>query len=217
MSGLLDYYPSEKYVAKGWAPEKVPLQSLAALAKAQTMAQKAGLLSPDLAGKLLANSLVEGRFDDFGFNFHDYPPSPERDAMFKSMGMQFGSPQLPTPPEGLATDDELRAWDMDYLAKKGRQPFRVARVAQGAAGSQESNEPPGYFPLDRSPEAMARMAAIGLAERAKLYGQDKAIERWNGQGPGARNHVKKVDEMLKMLSHPKNARLLSTYKGLLSE
>jgi hypothetical protein len=78
-----------------------------------------------------------------------------------------------------------------------------------------------------TPDERARMAAAVLAEKAALYGNDKAIERYNGRGRAyeeesdewgnadASNHVRKVQEMTRMLQHPKNALLRQTYEQML--
>ena len=49
-----------------------------------------------------------------------------------------------------------------------------------------------------------------MAAKAAQYGENLAIERWNGKGKGmggmadASNHARKVSEMEQMLAHPKN-------------
>jgi hypothetical protein len=75
----------------------------------------------------------------------------------------------------------------------------------------------------------AKMAALVLAEKARLYGEDKAVERWNGKGKAiedtgygseyadARNHVSKINEMNKMLAHPLNSNIANAYKRYLLE
>lgn len=66
-------------------------------------------------------------------------------------------------------------------------------------------------------------------EKARLYGEDKAIERWNGKGRSieddgytfaradAKNHARKVQEMEGLLKDPANARIAALYRGLLTE
>jgi hypothetical protein len=78
-----------------------------------------------------------------------------------------------------------------------------------------------------TPDERARMAAAVLAEKAALYGNDKAVERYNGKGRAveeyygevaqadAPNHVRKVQEMQKMLNHPKNTLLRQAYEQML--
>ena len=62
----------------------------------------------------------------------------------------------------------------------------------------------------------AKMAAF-----ASLWGDDKALERWNGQGRTMRgdyvhadapNHYRKVIELDKLLEHPKNAPMVAAWE-----
>jgi len=74
---------------------------------------------------------------------------------------------------------------------------------------------------------MAKVAAAMLAEKAAIYGQDKAVERWNGNGrtiskngqvfADSQNHARKVKLMAEMLKHPANAQTMNFYKSLLGE
>lgn len=56
----------------------------------------------------------------------------------------------------------------------------------------------------------AKLAHALMAAKASIYGEDKAVERWNGQGvasgghANAANHARKVGEMEQLLAHPKN-------------
>lgn len=194
----IPYYPSERYITKNLAPESFNYEPLASLAEAQTKAVKSGLLSENLAGKLLPNALVEG-WDNYGVidGSLGYPANKRRDAMFAKMGMHMANSDSP---------DLLKKW---------------ANVQRDTVG--------GYRLLHPSQDMSARMAAIVLAEKAHLYGEDNAIERWNGKGKAvedyygesvkadSKNHVRKVDEMIRMLNHPKNASMRNVYRGLLGE
>jgi hypothetical protein len=214
MPGLLDYYPSEKYISKNWKPEQVPVSSLRALANAQMLAQKNQLLPPELAATLLPNALVEGRFAseeggpaDFGFNFFGYPHAPELENTMMKMGLKVGASNYP--PKEVTSNWGDGQWE-DWSRKQPK--FDVYKVDNGYTLNPDDYEDPSH-----SEEAAAKMAAIALAYKARLYGNDKAIERWNGQGAGARNHARKVQEMIQMLNNPKNAQIRDTYRGLLGE
>ena len=212
MPNALAYYPNENYIRKNWKPEQVPEGALRALAKAQVMAQRNNVLPPELAANLLPNSLVEGRFAseeggpaDFGFNFFGYPHAPEHENAMMKMGLKVGASNYP--PKNVTAnwgDDEWDKWSR-------KQPkLDVYKVDKGYTLNEDDYSDPSH-----TEDAAAKMAAIALAHKAKLYGQDKAIERWNGQGPGARNHVRKVEEMARMLNHPKNALLRQAYEQML--
>lgn len=62
------FYPSQDYIAKNWAPAKVPLESLRALARSQAEAEHHGLLDPETTKYYLPSALTEGRFNDYGVN-----------------------------------------------------------------------------------------------------------------------------------------------------
>lgn len=92
-------------------------------------------------------------------------------------------------------------------------------------GLKVNRMPEGYeLPTGSGPTQRALMAAAVLAEKARLYGEDKAIERYNGKGRAiedvpyfgeqradANNHARKVAEAEAMLRHPKNASVLGAF------
>jgi hypothetical protein len=62
-----------------------------------------------------------------------------------------------------------------------------------------------------------------MAAKAAQYGEDKAIERWNGQGKvmdgnavyaDAANHARKVGEIERLLQHPKNQAMRNTWADM---
>jgi hypothetical protein len=59
-----------------------------------------------------------------------------------------------------------------------------------------------------------------MAAKAAQYGDDLALERWNGKGTNARrgadseNHYRKVLETDAMLKHPKNKEIMDTWGSL---
>jgi hypothetical protein len=66
----------------------------------------------------------------------------------------------------------------------------------------------------------AKLMHALMAAKASQYGEDKALERWNGKGTNARlgadsaNHYRKVLETDAMLKHPKNKELMNTWGAL---
>ena len=179
----LEYYPNEEYLRKNWAPERIPLDSLRALAAAQRMAVKAKVLSPFLADKFLPNILIEGRHGSPGMETDD-------DTMRASYN------------PNIETSFGVRS-DMQY----SRQMIENMR--------RMGYEPQGGTDMDFEPYPRALSAAAMLGEKERIYGEGLAIERWNGIGPLAKKHVRKVDEMSRMLAHPKNQALRDAYQTLL--
>jgi len=64
----VEFYPSQEYIDKNWAPVKVPINSFTSLAKSQAIAEKKGILSPETTKYYLPSALTEGRWGDYGVN-----------------------------------------------------------------------------------------------------------------------------------------------------
>jgi hypothetical protein len=64
----------------------------------------------------------------------------------------------------------------------------------------------------------AKLSHALMAVKAGIYGEDKAIERWNGQGKiygaDASNHARKVAEAERLLSHPKNKEMVDYWNRM---
>lgn len=66
----------------------------------------------------------------------------------------------------------------------------------------------------------AKLMHAMMAAKAQIYGEDKAIERWNGRGTAragyadAANHARKVAELEVLLQHPKNAEMMAEWAKL---
>ena len=224
------YYPNQKYIQKNWAPERISVGDLMAMANAQKLATQQGILTPQLANHLLPIALVEGRFgrnetksdSDYGLNHFGYPPTPERDAAFKKMGLQVGRFDLPPEASGWG-DQELEAYARKqpfYPIIKNDQGYSLNDPEQGDLYAQE-NAPNNVDWKGMS----AKLAALMLAEKAKIYGPDNAVERWNGAGkkvsPSGKTvadssqYKRKVSDMMLMLQDPHNAALMQAYQGML--
>lgn len=219
--GLLNYYPSEKYIRKNWAPEQIGQGNIEPLAKAQKMAVAKGLLSPQLANAMLPIALVEGN-GNYGIvdGRYGYPPNPKRDKMLADMG--------------------LRVIDYDGQTSNGGIPSVAAMVTSKPTKLPDFStfdlyrmKNQGYWvpsgvPSENYYSIMARLMPVVLAEKAALYGENNAIERWNGKGKAVEDngwddeqkadskyHKGKVEEMIRMLNHPLNADIKNAYQGLL--
>ena len=65
---FVEFYPTQEYIDKNWAPVKVPLSSFNSLAKSQAIAEKKGILAPETTKYYLPSALTEGRWGDYGVN-----------------------------------------------------------------------------------------------------------------------------------------------------
>lgn len=65
----------------------------------------------------------------------------------------------------------------------------------------------------------AKLTHALMAAKASIYGENKAVERWNGQGTSlhgadSANHARKVGEAERLLSHPKNKELVDYWNRM---
>lgn len=128
----------------------------------------------------------------------------------KLMSENMANKMLPT----LLTEGAsgIRAWGYpdtkpyrDILTKAGLPP-----TIEEANKIEHSND------WEREIHQAKLMHAV-MAAKAKEYGEDLAIERWNGQGKtylaDAENHARKVGELEEMLQHPANKQLMDAWKS----
>lgn len=218
-SGLLGYYPSEKYISRNWAPETIGAGNLKHLAVAQAQAVKTGLLTQQLAEAMLPIALIEGNGSNYGIvnSTYGYPPNPQRDKSLAKMGLRVVDyPGKPAPAPAMMTDEQKKFVAPDIST------FDVFKAKDYGYWV------PSNMPLERDADIHAKLVPVVLAEKARLYGDNNAIERWNGKGKAledngygdeqkadSKYHKRKIEEMIKMLKHPKNQEILNTYQGLL--
>lgn len=214
------YYPSPKYLRRNWAPEKASRKDIAAVVDAQKRAAKIGALSPELSKALLPNLLTEGRPAQFGVRDFEYPPNPRRDALLRGMGLALEGDVTPPPrpPQGISSDADVAEWGRRMEAQGYRYPDLFPKAGVG----YYKDDYAAMDDADYSRTLNARLAAAMLSEKARLYGEDKALERWNGVGSGwaygpntqwadAKNHARKVRTLAQMMEHPANQELMKAY------
>jgi hypothetical protein len=251
MGDFVPYYPSRRYIDQNLAPEKIPLQALQALAQAQRAATKGGVMSPYVAQRFLPNALTEGRFDDFGVNGLPLTPTPRATRTLQRLGLSVGkmpdysdnqittvqNPFTPMTQEQLAqmaAQEEAAA--KQRLANPPPRPKEDVLIDPSGCTTdeecmaQDDNAAVGhpvYTINNDAPHIRARIAAAVLADKARMFGDQNAIARWNGNGrvvnsstgkviADSNNHAAKVEALLGLLSDPRNAKLMQTYQGLLA-
>lgn len=208
----ISYYPSQKYLDKNWAPEKVPASVVEAIAKNAVRAERGGLLDRTTADKLLPIGLTEGRYD-MGANDFMYPPSPRRDAAIRAMGIP-RTEDMPTGTPGIRASDEYSKGKPIYLITQPQgsgQGFSTKGWAGGLFPGQIGWQPTQDAEFGNS-DMSARLAALLLSEKAKLYGPDKAVERWNGQGDMSKQYAGKVGAIQNLMDQGMNPQLVNAYK-----
>ena len=200
MASLLEYFPNQKYIDRKLAPEAMSASVVGHLARAQKQAVSSGLLDPYVASYMLPIAMVEGHDGQLGILPHSYPPNAARHAMFGKMGLS------------VADWKSGKKSDINYNKGKGE-----IFATNGYWIPTSSSRGP------RSDEISAKMMPVILAEKAKQYGNENAIERWNGKGRAieetydeymqadSANHKRKVMEAYAALHRPENYKLLDLY------
>lgn len=195
MPKRIPFFPSRDYETRNWAPETISSDSLRALASAQATAEKSGVLSRGLASQLLPIAMTEG-WDKFG-------------VVDGYMG-------YPANPRRDATMEK-----MGLRMANSDDPEILKKWSDGQRDTVDGYRLAPHAGVDQ----YAKLAAAVLAEKAKLYGEGNAVERWNGKGRATEefygeavqadsaNHARKVAEAARMLKRPGNAQLRNTYES----
>jgi hypothetical protein len=200
------YWPDEKYLRRNWRPERLPRDAVKRLARAQRQAVEQGVLPASLAEYMLPTAMAEG-WDLYGVkdSTYGYPASPTRDDMMERMG--------------------IRMRDSDW--PKGNTDFTEFDVYRDTKGGYSIPSGVWMDNPERAREVMAAFVPLIMAEKARLYGADKMVERWNGRGTAweddgeqmvradAKNHVRKVEEAKRMLENPINREFLDYYRRMM--
>jgi hypothetical protein len=209
-SPKLKYYPSNKHILKGQAPEtKLTEDDLRSITLAQKHAVKTGVLSPDLAAKLLPMAMVEGWSGNYG--------------IAASLGLHPSKANIKTMEKmGLTIEDRQVQWE-PYTPEKDLQ----IKVIMGEKGK---SVPAITLGAIKGSEAMARLMAAILSVKSKgkdVDSPEAAVERYNGKGKAievvaghhvpadSKRYVEKVQEALSLLQHPKNKELHDKYMSFL--
>lgn len=210
----LPFYPNEKYLAKNWKPEVYPISAIEQIARAQALAVKKGVMSPELAKYFLPTQLVENRPTNFGMS--DFLEYEGNKNPFEKIAadMQLGPPrELPDSKISI-----LRA--LQQLGTPVNLPEDTA-LPKGyrALGYSEMPEEPIQRQL--ALQDNANLAATFFGMKGKGKSPEAGAKAWNGAGKlqvagktlaDADNHMRKVREMMAMLNHPANAGIKSTWE-----
>lgn len=189
------YFPSQKYIDKNLAPEQFPKESVKAAARAARKAVDAGILTPETATMILPNILTEGRPDDFGVNNGRWTG-----GVNSPMGKFVRS---------LGLDDTISKQDVSLPLSVTDLPRKLYNKGDVVIMPKSGDNP---AELDYN----ARLMAAVLAEKqrqSKDSDSGETIRRWNGQGKGAENHLRKVIEASEMLvNNEGNKQIMDLFK-----
>lgn len=192
--GVVPHYPSIRHIEQNLAPELgITRMQIDAMAQANAIARKNNLMSPALADKMLPTLLVEGASGTNGWGYPD--TKPYRDILTRA-----GLPPTVEEINKLIKANISDTSSREYPPNEKRKRYDRAET----------------FDNDL---IRAQMMHAMMAAKALNYGEDKAIERWNGQGTArggwanAANHARKVEETAALLKHPKNKELMDTWNS----
>ena len=199
------FYPPG-YRQRGWRAETVSVLALWQLAEAQRGLKQKKMLNPVAEKYMLANALVEGRFDrgngrldptDFGVNMSD-------DKVYERLGRVTGDPALGS------------SWS-------ARSSLESARTF--AETSQEARLPGLIYALTFEHKTGGYADAVYKGGAS----ESQRVSLWNGRGKtylkgqdgkrtkfaDADNHARKVEGMRAVLNHEYNRELVTCWEKLL--
>lgn len=191
-SPFVSFMPNMKYVDKNWAPEQYPLEAIEAIARAQALGEKSGAFSSAHGAYFFPTQLIEKRPIDFGTAGPDRFWSSDKNP-FQVLGNKFGllaeeNPKVP-----------------------GRSGYSTQKF------NEEENFEQNRLVRERNAKVAAMMFAIKSQNRTPV----ETAERWNGSGrvvdgnkvfADSKNHLAKVEEMMRMMDHPSNAEIKKVWQ-----
>lgn len=202
------FYPSQKYLDKNLAPEQFPKESVRAAARAARQAVDAGVISPSLATLILPNILTENRPDDFGVN---------RNRWEKGENAPIGQIVKKLGIKGAIVDKDVSTSDVASLLSAHTLGVGTMSPTTGTPlykkGDVVLNPRQGENPEELAYNAQLMAAVLGEKARQSKGNDLETIKRWNGQGSGADNHLRKVIETSDLLvNEPKNSEIMNLFK-----
>ena len=215
------FSPSQRYLAEKLKPESISEADLKALAAAEARAAATGVMHPDLERYFLANALVENRPGDYGVNDAVAPVdkvvdfAPLQDAHSTHPAMSRKQYESSSPLADIADKMGLKGY---ATTETNPDFFKPPMASRPYSTTRSVNfDSRGMAGVPAQENRMADVAAAMLASKAVGRSADEAVERWNGAGPGAKNHLAKVKEAHTLLTHPSNREMWTAYQGFLKD
>jgi len=201
---LVSFVPREDYISKNLKPETIDRRSVEAAAAETRNAVNAGILRPKTAELVLANILTENRSADFGVNPGSFwSKNPAVARVIKALGME-KSVQSGEDFDSDAKVATARGGSVKYVTPAGMLKI------EPKFGLDANGTPTGT--TDFMAHNAKLMAAVLGIKDANSASPEDTIKRWNGVGPGAENHLKKVLQVHEMLKRPENSEVVKTFR-----
>jgi hypothetical protein len=197
------FVPRSSYITNKLAPEKIPKAVVIEAAKATKKAVDAGVITPELAKYVLPNLLTENRADyginDGGF----YSKNPNVKKVIEALGLQ---KSVISKEQAAAIDAEDAKLGIRKSAPTKGDMLQVLQGRHPGTAKQTVSEQD-----EIAANAMNMVTVLGI--KAGEAGGDplETIRRWNGAGPGAENHKRKVIEVSGALSLPQNKQVVELF------
>lgn len=194
---VVEFSPSRRYIKENLAPERIRTDLIIEGAKSTRKAVDKGILPVDTASLILSNILVENRHD-YGANTGEYyAKNPGVKKVIEALDLQ-GSVRTQK-----VVDDDTALRKLYNNPRDPRFPLRSDMLV--VESLPETAEYAKWM--------TAVMAIKSLGSKSPL----ETIKKWNGAGPEADNHVRKVIETSEMLKHPANAEILKLFQDTYNE
>lgn len=204
-SHKVHYSPSTRYIRENLAPEIADLSAVVRLGRAARAAAEGGLISPEQMIEILGTVMVEGRWGDYGSNGLSTPRSGRLGAsrVIEAALSKAGH-------DSRGVDQTTFPNHVPPLLPGGETTY-YSPASRNFGEYYDDNTYGRQYLLSDDPAALAAIAVASFAEKARVYGRRAAIERWNGTGPAAKIHAKKVREAISLIGRPENAALRSAF------
>ena len=199
----IPFYPNQGYIEKNWKPEYYDREAIAQLARAQALAEKQNILSPELGKYFFPTQLIERRPNNFGINDPLVVKGTVDPYKERAQKMRLSPPVL-----------ETNSYIANRLGGKPGVPISVYATQPGGAANNITE-------YNLWGDENARFAALFFADKGINKTTRQAVEAWNGKGQvkregvvvaDSKNHLAKVEEMLRMLDHPSNAEIKKVWQ-----
>lgn len=210
---MVRFSPSMRHIEKNWKQEEMPHADVWSLGKARQLAEKTGVLTPEVGQMMLPIAMVENRHGSMGMNTNEFYDTPQLRKNLEKL-------EIPIHAMGAIEDDEALYEGLGrFYSKKpslsingnpialpGYHPLAHSR---GAVSFYDPNKKARFlaFGGEIDDEMSAKQMAVALAEKARLSKTghpDEVVSLYNGTGPMAQHYLGKVKEAAFLLGHKSN-------------
>jgi len=202
----LPYYPSSGYLSKKWAPKKMGVEDLTALARARRLAEEKGVITREMGEFTLPMAIEEYWRGGFGVRTDTaLYAKPSTIKRFTDMGLLGGDD-----PVVMYKNIPGKGKHIVLNREANLSPDNMAKMMMAVFGDR------------------AALADVRKNDDGTPF-VDDAIMRYNGRGRGTeilygeripanvREYLRRVKEVSDMRGHPGNKQLMDVYSNIYNE